>query len=48
MVNDGPFSFVIFVLDNKNLAIIEFINEIFETMGERSFIFILEEILKYL
>jgi response regulator RpfG family c-di-GMP phosphodiesterase len=40
MITDGPFSFVIISIDNKNIFINEIYDQINETLGVRPFIFI--------
>lgn len=40
LMNDGPFSFVIIAIDNKNISVNELYTTINETLGTRPFVFI--------
>ncbi|MBC7540972.1 MAG: hypothetical protein H7281_19275, partial [Bacteriovorax sp.] len=40
MTVDGPFSFVVIAIDNKNITVSELYETINETLGQRPFIFI--------
>ena len=40
MTNDGPFSFVVVSIDNKNISVEEIYNSITDTLGVRPFVFI--------
>lgn len=40
MTNDGPFSFVVISIDNKNITVVEIYKQIVEILGVRPFIFI--------
>lgn len=40
MTNDGPFSFVVISIDNKNITVTEIYQSIIDTLGVRPFIFI--------
>lgn len=40
MTNDGPFSFVVMVIDNKSLNVTELYEIINDTLGQRPFVFI--------
>ena len=40
MTNDGPFSFVVIAIDNKNISVVDIYNSITDTLGVRPFVFI--------
>jgi hypothetical protein len=40
MTVDGPFSFIVIAIDNKNITVSELYETINETLGQRPFIFI--------
>ena len=40
MTNDGPFSFVVMAIDNKNISVTELYDTISDTLGQRPFVFI--------
>ena len=40
MTNDGPFSFVVISIDNKNISVEEIYNNVTDTLGVRPFVFI--------
>ena len=40
MTNDGPFSFIVISIDNKNITVVDIYNSIIDTLGVRPFIFI--------
>lgn len=40
MTNDGPFSFVVINIDNKNITVVDLYNSIIDTLGVRPFVFI--------
>ncbi len=40
MTNDGPYSFVVMAIDNKNIAVSEVYESISDTLGVRPFVFI--------
>ena len=40
MTNDGPFSFVVIAIDNKNISVEEIYDSIIDTLGVRPFVFI--------
>lgn len=40
MTNDGPFSFVVVAIDNKNITVVDLYHSIIDTLGVRPFVFI--------
>ena len=40
MTNDGPFSFVVILIDNKNITVVDIYQTIIDTLGVRPFVFI--------
>lgn len=40
MTNDGPFSFVVVDIDNKNITVVDLYHSIIDTLGVRPFVFI--------
>ncbi|MBY0413821.1 MAG: hypothetical protein K2Q18_06635 [Bdellovibrionales bacterium] len=40
LTNDGPFSFVVIAIDNKNITVIDVYQTILDTLGVRPFVFI--------
>lgn len=40
MTNDGPFSFVVIAIDNKNITVVDIYQSIIDTLGVRPFVFI--------
>ena len=40
MTNDGPFSFVVVSIDNKNISVVDIYHSITDTLGVRPFVFI--------
>lgn len=40
MTNDGPFSFVVMAIDNKNITVVDIYQNITDTLGVRPFVFI--------
>lgn len=40
MTNDGPFSFVVIAIDNKNISVVDIYQSIIDTLGVRPFVFI--------